>query len=138
MSAGKQLRFVTVFCEQAQSVGNVTRANVGKRNGDHAPRTAAAVGWQVLVLQIVLWAGGTFLFNVRVHVIWLAGAASLLATIGLACAGVLVVLVLLFGGGGGYYGYSRYGGAGLGGVLGTVLVVLIVLWLVGAVGHTHV
>jgi len=50
---------------------------------------AAAVGLQLLVLQIVLWAGVTFLFNVRVHVIWLAVAASLLATIGLACAGVL-------------------------------------------------
>src|SRR6202012_2658061 len=43
---------------------------------------AAAVGLQLLVLQIVLWAGLTFLFNVRVHVIWLAVAPSLLATIG--------------------------------------------------------
>jgi heme exporter protein B len=50
---------------------------------------AAAVGLQLLVLQIVLWAGVTFLFDVRVHVIWLAVTASLLATVGLACAGVL-------------------------------------------------
>jgi heme exporter protein B len=50
---------------------------------------AAAVGLQLLVLQIVLWAGVTFLFDVRVHVVWLAIAASFLATVGLACAGVL-------------------------------------------------
>jgi heme exporter protein B len=50
---------------------------------------AAAVGFQLLVLQIVLWAGVTFLFDVRVHIIWLAVTASLLATVGLACAGVL-------------------------------------------------
>jgi heme exporter protein B len=50
---------------------------------------AAAVALQLLVLQIVLWAGVTFLFDVRVHVVWLAIAASLLATVGLACAGVL-------------------------------------------------
>ena len=50
---------------------------------------AAAVGLQLLVLQIVLWAGVTFLFNVRVHVFWLAIVTSLLATVGLACAGVL-------------------------------------------------
>jgi heme exporter protein B len=50
---------------------------------------AAAVGLQLLVLQIVLWVGVTFLFNVRVHVVWLAIATSLLATVGLACAGVL-------------------------------------------------
>jgi heme exporter protein B len=50
---------------------------------------AAAVGLQLLVLQIVLWAGVTVLFNVRVHVIWLAIVTSLLATVGLACAGVL-------------------------------------------------
>ena len=31
----------------------------------------------------------TFLFDVRVHVVWLAVVASLLATVGLACAGVL-------------------------------------------------
>jgi heme exporter protein B len=50
---------------------------------------AAAVALQLLVLQIVLWAGVTFLFDVRVHVVWLAVVASLLATVGLACAGVL-------------------------------------------------
>ncbi|HEX3795112.1 MAG TPA: heme exporter protein CcmB [Acidimicrobiales bacterium] len=50
---------------------------------------AAAVALQLLILQIVLWAGVTFLFDVRVHVIWLAVLASLLATVGLACAGVL-------------------------------------------------
>jgi heme exporter protein B len=50
---------------------------------------AAAVALQLAVLQIVLWAGVTFLFDVRVHVIWLALVASLLATVGLACAGVL-------------------------------------------------
>jgi heme exporter protein B len=50
---------------------------------------AAAVGLQLLVLQIVLWAGVTFLFNVHVHVVWLAVTTSLLATVGLACAGVL-------------------------------------------------
>ena len=50
---------------------------------------AAAVGLQLLVLQVVLWAGVTFLFDVRVHVVWLAVVASLLATVGLACAGVL-------------------------------------------------
>jgi heme exporter protein B len=50
---------------------------------------AAAVGLQLLVLQIVLWAGVTVLFDVRVHVVWLAIVTSLLATIGLACAGVL-------------------------------------------------
>jgi heme exporter protein B len=50
---------------------------------------AAAVGLQLLVLQVVLWAGVTFLFNVRVHVFWLALVTSVLATVGLACAGVL-------------------------------------------------
>ena len=50
---------------------------------------AAAVGFQLLALQVVLWAGVTFLFDVRVHVWWLAVTASLLATVGLACAGVL-------------------------------------------------
>ena len=43
----------------------------------------------LLALQVVLWAGVTFLFDVRVHVWWLAVTASLLATVGLACAGVL-------------------------------------------------
>ncbi len=50
---------------------------------------AAAVGLQLLALQLVLWAGVTFLFDVRVHTIWLAVVACLLATVGLACAGVL-------------------------------------------------
>ena len=50
---------------------------------------AAAVGLQLLALQVVLWAGVTFLFDVQVHVVWLAVVASLLATVGLACAGVL-------------------------------------------------
>jgi heme exporter protein B len=50
---------------------------------------AAAVFLQLLALQIVLWAGVTFLFDVRVHQVGLAVAASLLATVGLSCAGVL-------------------------------------------------
>jgi heme exporter protein B len=50
---------------------------------------AAAVALQLAVLQLVLWAGVTFLLGVRVHVVWLALVASLLATVGLACAGVL-------------------------------------------------
>jgi heme exporter protein B len=50
---------------------------------------AAAIGLQLLVLQIVLWAGVTFLFDVRVHVVWLAVTSSLVATVGLASAGVL-------------------------------------------------
>ena len=50
---------------------------------------AAAVGLQLLALQLVLWALVTFLFDVRVQVVWLAAVACLLATVGLACAGVL-------------------------------------------------
>jgi heme exporter protein B len=50
---------------------------------------AAAVGAQLAVLQVVLWAGITVLFGVRVHVVWLAIVASALATIGLASAGVI-------------------------------------------------
>ena len=50
---------------------------------------AAAVGLQLLALQLVLWAGVTFFFDVRVHTVWLAAVACLLATVGLACAGVL-------------------------------------------------
>jgi heme exporter protein B len=50
---------------------------------------AAAIALQLALLQIVLWAGITFLFDVRVHVVWLAVVASVLATIGLSCAGVL-------------------------------------------------
>ena len=49
----------------------------------------AAVGVQLLVLQAVLWAGVTFLFDVRVHTVWLAVVAGLLATVGLSAAGVL-------------------------------------------------
>ena len=44
------------------------------------------MGLQLLALQLVLWLGVTFLFDVRVHVVWLAVVASLLATVGLACA----------------------------------------------------
>ena len=56
---------------------------------------AAAVGLQLLLLQVVLWAGITFLFDVRVQVVWLAVTASLLATVGsprahgLRCTGAL-------------------------------------------------
>jgi heme exporter protein B len=50
---------------------------------------AAAVALQLAVLQVVLWAGVTLFFGVRVHVVWLAVVASLLGTIGLAAAGVI-------------------------------------------------
>jgi heme exporter protein B len=50
---------------------------------------AAAVGLQLIVLQAVLWAGIALLFDVRVQTVWLAVVASLLATVGLASAGVL-------------------------------------------------
>ena len=50
---------------------------------------AAAVAVQLVVLQIVLWAGITLFFGVRVQVAWLAIVASLLATVGLASAGVI-------------------------------------------------
>jgi heme exporter protein B len=50
---------------------------------------AAAIALQLAVLQVILWLGVTLLFNVRVHVVWLAVVASLVATVGLACAGVL-------------------------------------------------
>jgi heme exporter protein B len=50
---------------------------------------AAAVGLQLLVLQLVLWAGVAFLFDVRVQVVWLAALSCLVATVGLAAAGVL-------------------------------------------------
>jgi heme exporter protein B len=50
---------------------------------------AAAVALQLLVLQVVLWAGVTLLFGVRVRLPWLAATASVLATIGLASAGVI-------------------------------------------------
>ncbi|MHB8220057.1 MAG: heme exporter protein CcmB [Acidimicrobiales bacterium] len=50
---------------------------------------AAAMAIQLALLQVVLWAGITVLFGVRVHVVWLAVVASLLATVGLAAAGVI-------------------------------------------------
>jgi heme exporter protein B len=50
---------------------------------------AAAVGVQLAVLQIVLFAGVTVLFGVHFHALWLAVVASVLATVGLACAGVI-------------------------------------------------
>ncbi len=50
---------------------------------------AAAVAVQLAALQVLLWVGITVLFGVRVHVAWLAVVASLLATVGLASAGVL-------------------------------------------------
>jgi heme exporter protein B len=50
---------------------------------------AAAVAVQLAVLQVVLWAGVTLLFSVHVRVAWLAVVASLLATVGLASAGVI-------------------------------------------------
>ncbi len=50
---------------------------------------AAAVGLQLIVLQAVLWAGIALLFDVRVQTVWLAVVASLLATVGLASAGVI-------------------------------------------------
>lgn len=50
---------------------------------------AAAVAVQLFLLQVVLWAGITVLFGVRLHVVWLAVVASLLATAGLAAAGVI-------------------------------------------------
>src|SRR3974390_270806 len=50
---------------------------------------AAAVAVQLAVLQVVLWAGLTLLFGAPLRAAWLAVVASLLATIGLAAAGVL-------------------------------------------------
>ena len=50
---------------------------------------AAAVAVQLVVLQVVLWVGVTMLFGVRFRAPWLAVAASALATIGLATAGVM-------------------------------------------------
>jgi heme exporter protein B len=50
---------------------------------------AAAVAVQLAVLQVVLWAGLTLLFGVHVRTAWLAVVASLLATVGLAAAGVI-------------------------------------------------
>ncbi len=50
---------------------------------------AAAVAVQLVVIQVVLGAGIVVLFDVRFGAIWLALVASLLATLGLAAAGVL-------------------------------------------------
>ena len=50
---------------------------------------AAALGLQLAALQAVLFVGITVLFGVRLHAAWLALVASLLATVGLACAGVI-------------------------------------------------
>jgi heme exporter protein B len=50
---------------------------------------AGAVAVQLAVLQGVLWVGVTVLFGARVRAPWLAVAASVLATVGLASAGVL-------------------------------------------------
>jgi heme exporter protein B len=50
---------------------------------------AAAVGLQLLVVQVVLGAGIVVLFGLRFDTWWLAIVSSLLATIGLASAGVL-------------------------------------------------
>jgi heme exporter protein B len=49
---------------------------------------AAAVALQLLVLQLVLFAGVVLLFGARLHTPWLAITASVLATIGLSAAGV--------------------------------------------------
>ncbi len=50
---------------------------------------AAAVAVELAVLQGVLWLGIALLFHVGLAVPWLAVVASLLATVGLASAGVL-------------------------------------------------
>jgi heme exporter protein B len=50
---------------------------------------AAAVAAQLAVLQILLWVGVTILFGVRLRAPWLAVTASVLATVGLASAGVI-------------------------------------------------
>ncbi len=50
---------------------------------------ASAVFVQLIALQVVLWAGVAILFGVHVHTMWLALVASLLATVGLASAGVI-------------------------------------------------
>src|SRR5580658_6231768 len=48
-----------------------------------------AVALELAVLQVVVWAGMTVLFGVHVRTPWLAIVASVLATIGLAAAGVI-------------------------------------------------
>jgi heme exporter protein B len=50
---------------------------------------AAAVAAELAGVQLVLWAAMTLLFGVHVRVGWLAAVACVLATVGLACAGVL-------------------------------------------------
>lgn len=50
---------------------------------------AVAVAVQLGVLEVVLWAGVSVLFGVHLRVAWLALVACLLATVGLAAAGVL-------------------------------------------------
>jgi heme exporter protein B len=50
---------------------------------------AAAVGAQLLALEVVLTVGIVVLFGVHLHSWWLALAAAVLATVGLASAGVL-------------------------------------------------
>lgn len=50
---------------------------------------AAAVAAQLLAVQVVLGAGVVVLFGVRFEAWWLALVASLVATVGLAAAGVL-------------------------------------------------
>jgi heme exporter protein B len=50
---------------------------------------AAAVALQLLVVQVVLGVGIVLLFGLHVQTWWLAVVASLVATVGLAAAGVL-------------------------------------------------
>lgn len=50
---------------------------------------AAAVFVQLALLELVLWGGVTLLFGVHVHAVWLAVLSCLLATVGLASAGVV-------------------------------------------------
>lgn len=50
---------------------------------------AAAVAAQLVAVQVVLGAGIVLLFGVHVRAWWLALVASAVATVGLACAGVL-------------------------------------------------
>ncbi len=50
---------------------------------------AAAVAAQLVAVQVVLGAGIVILFDVRFDAVWLALVASVLATLGLAAAGVL-------------------------------------------------
>jgi heme exporter protein B len=87
--------FSTVLCTQrsfAIESGEGTRDGLRLSGIDPAGiflGKAAALAVQLAVLQLVLWAGLTLFFGVRVHTAWLAVVASLLATVGLASAGVL-------------------------------------------------